>query len=201
MEDAHRSGEYRESENPIEQLITQMAHLTKTLSDYGQETSQLTSTVDKMVRGGSYAMSGSGRAKISVKLPLYSGEPDENIYLWCKQLQVIFMTQRVEDEELQIYYASTAMEGAALHWFLNNHIGMEDEKLRWTSWDSFQQAITEAFQPPRYQKHLRMQLRKLRQTGTALEYVTKFHSIIEQVEDMSEMDKIMHFLDGLKPVT
>jgi hypothetical protein len=34
--------------------------------------------------------------------------------------------------------------------------------------------LRDAFQPPHYQQHLRKQLRQLKQTGSALKYVTEF---------------------------
>jgi len=37
--------------------------------------------------------------------------------------------------------------------------------------------------------------------STALKYVTDFRNLIEQVQDMSETDKIMMFMEGLWPAT
>ena len=62
-------------------------------------------------------------------------------------------------------------------------------------------AIRTAFQPPNNQQNLRQQLKHLRQTGTVQEYSSQFRNILGQIEDMSQLDQVSYFLDGLKPAT
>ncbi len=57
--------------------------------------------------------------RLSVKLPVYRGDAGENIYMWCMQLGAIFSAQGITDATIRIHYASTALEGGALHWYLN----------------------------------------------------------------------------------
>jgi len=92
------------------------------------------------------------KLKISVKLPTYSGETGENIFMWCKQLQTIFKVQGIDDDATKIYYASTALMSGALHWYLNQQ--GENDTLPWDNWKSFEEALRDAFQPPHYQQHL-----------------------------------------------
>ena len=91
--------------------------LTKQLGEQGQEITQFTAAVKE----GSSKEKGAedsihnpaNKPKISVKLPTYSGELNENIFLWCKQLQTVFKAQGIEDAETEIYYASTVLTGGA----------------------------------------------------------------------------------------
>ena len=57
--------------------------------------------------------------RISVKLPVYKGEPKENILVWLLQIQNVFETQGIATKQAKIQYATTALEDGALHWYLN----------------------------------------------------------------------------------
>ncbi|KAG6623047.1 Enolase [Phytophthora cinnamomi] len=63
----------------------------------------------------------------------------------------------------------------------------------------FEELLTSEFTTPDRQEHLRDQLLRLRQNNfTCLEdYVSAFRHIICKVEDMSDIDKVMHFQKGL----
>ena len=114
---------------------------------------------------------------------MYSGELNENIFLWCKQLQTIFKAQGIEDAETEICYAFTALTGGALHWYLNQQ--GDNGQVPWDSWKEFKEVLQNAFQPPHYQKYLRKQLYQLKQTSLALKYVADFRNIVEQIKDIS----------------
>ena len=58
-------------------------------------------------------------AKLSTKLLTYKEEPGENILMWALQINSIFIAQSITDERQQVAYAATALEEAALHWYLN----------------------------------------------------------------------------------
>ena len=90
---------------------------------------------------------------LSVKLPVYKGEAGKNIYMWCMQLGVIFNAQGITEAITRIHYASTALEGGALHWYLNQ-CQVNNGAVPYTSWDLFAQAMKDAFQLPHYQQYL-----------------------------------------------
>ena len=46
-----------------------------------------------------------------------------------------------------------------------------------------------------------MQLRCLKQTSSVREYTTHFQDIVGQITNMSEMDQLIQYIDGLKPAT
>ena len=53
--------------------------------------------------------------ELQVKIPAYKGTPEENVLTWMLQVRNIFAAQKIENEQLRIYYAATGFEGAALH--------------------------------------------------------------------------------------
>ncbi|POM72171.1 Hypothetical protein PHPALM_11157, partial [Phytophthora palmivora] len=63
----------------------------------------------------------------------------------------------------------------------------------------FEELLTSEFTPPDRQEHLRDQLLRLRQNNFPCleDYVSAFWHIICKVEDMSDIDKVMHFQKGL----
>src|SRR5579884_4246575 len=135
-----------------------------------------------------------------VKLPTYSEESSENVLVWIMQTKTVFLAQGITDEKTQVQYAATSFTDAALHWYLNR-CKANNDATPFENWDTFVTALQEAFQPPHYQQHLRRQLRLLRQTGSVQDYGTKFRNIVGQITDMSALDQITYFIEGLKPAT
>ncbi|ETI54953.1 hypothetical protein F443_02320 [Phytophthora nicotianae P1569] len=60
-------------------------------------------------------------------------------------------------------------------------------------------ALRDEFLPPDQQHRLRAALRACKQTSDVEEYVSRIRKIITQIRDMSALDKVDHFITGLKP--
>ncbi|CAF1470687.1 unnamed protein product [Didymodactylos carnosus] len=72
----------------------------------------------------------------------------------------------------QLYYASTLLRDAALQWYHNERKEIDDcIKQPILSFLEFKQRIRLAFEPPHHQQPLRRQLRILKQTTTAQQYI------------------------------
>ncbi|KAJ0392179.1 hypothetical protein P43SY_011886 [Pythium insidiosum] len=67
--------------------------------------------------------------------------------------------------------------------------------------DEFERALWDEFIPSDQQQRLRATLRACKQTGSVEDYVARFRQVIAQIRDMSQIDKIDHFVTGLKPET
>ena len=170
----------------MQQLISSQNALTESIGD---QTAKTKYTV-------------SSNPKISIKIPIFKGEPNENVHAWLLQCHTIFEAQEINSSQSRIRYAATGLEGAALQWYLNKVAHASDEeKNAFAGWETFQKEIKTAFMPLNYQHHLRQQLRKLRQIGTVQEYGTQFRNIIGQISDIAELDKVTYFIEGLKPAT
>lgn len=94
--------------------------------------------------------------RIAVQIPIFKGEPRENVAAWLMQVGTIFAAQGIDDTATRCYYASTGMKEAALHWYLarmtehGNNTGVP-----WGNWNDFKTAVQTTFQPPNYQSYLR----------------------------------------------
>src|SRR4051812_30699407 len=104
-----------------------------------------------------------GWGRLNAKLPIYKGEPGENIMMWTLQVNSVFQAQGITAPQQQIAYAATALEDSALHWYLNQ-CQQNGGNVPWTAWTDLVTALKQAFQPPHYQAYLRTELRKLKQT-------------------------------------
>ncbi|CAF1509572.1 unnamed protein product, partial [Didymodactylos carnosus] len=99
----------------------------------------------------------------------------------------------------QLYYASTLLRDAALQWYHNERKEIDDcIKQSISSFLEFKQRIRLAFEPPHHQQLLRRQLRTLKQTTTAQQYIYEFRNILGQIDAMVEADKVTYFIDGLR---
>jgi hypothetical protein len=113
-----------------------------------------TATADKGKGSASSSSSGSSSVsspKISIQIPTYKGEPNENVVVWLRQVKNIFHAQGIKEEGTMIHYAATGLKDAALHWFVNkikNTIGTGTAAF--TDWANFEKALKKAFQPPNY---------------------------------------------------
>ncbi len=176
----------------INNLITALTHLTQSQQQLVQALGQQ----GQHNAGNAPAPT----AKISVQIPMFRGEPKENVVAWLLQVLTVFRAQGITDEPMQVNYATTGLKESALHWYLNKVVGNNNVP-PYNTWLEFANAIRNAFQPPNYQQYLRQQLKKLRQTGTVQEYTSQFQNLIGQIENMGELDQVTYYIDGLKPAT
>ncbi|KAG3128992.1 hypothetical protein PI126_g21148 [Phytophthora idaei] len=90
------------------------------------------------------------------------------------------------------------MEEPASGWFLfwASRTPAEEQ-----TWGRFTQDALAHFEASNYQTVLRQKLRQLRQVGDIEEYNGKYSSLIFRAEDMSEVDQVSYYCDGLKRAT
>ena len=67
------------------------------------------------------------------------------------------------------------------------------------TWESLKRELKEQFLPNNTSWIAREDLKKLRQDGSVRDYVKKFSSLILDVDNMSEEDRMFNFLSGLQP--
>jgi hypothetical protein len=67
------------------------------------------------------------------------------------------------------------------------------------TWESLKRELKEQFLPNNTSWIAREDLKKLRQDGSVRDYVKKFSSLILDVDNMSEEEKMFNFLSGLQP--
>ena len=134
----------------------------------------------------------------SQSLPKYHGRVGESLSLWWFQLNQTFALRNIPPGE-RLRYVSTCLGEAALAWLHNIVLSSPDGcTIPFHSWQEFEIAIKQAFEPPRHQQLLCSQLRELRQNNlSAQEYTFQFRTILGQITSMVEEDKVCYYLAGL----
>ena len=80
---------------------------------------------------------------------------------------------------------------------------MEDDadvgKGKIDSWEALKKELKDQFLPTNTAWVVRDSLKKLKQTSIVREYVKTFSSLILDIKNMSEEDKLFNFMFGLQP--
>jgi hypothetical protein len=133
--------------------------------------------------------------------PFFYGKEKENVMTWVFQVEEIFNARHINEAD-RIHYAAGLLKDAALQWYHNMIRNIrEGRRPPLKDWNELVKELEYAFQPPHQQQLLRRQLRQLKQTSTVQEYVYRFRNLLGQVTEMSEMDRITYFIEGLKGQT
>ncbi|KAF4027864.1 Retrotransposon gag protein [Phytophthora infestans] len=162
---------------------------------------------DEPVVGAPYAAEPAiliGKFKVEgTSIPHFSEMPDESVdeFIFCAKMfmqgkNLNYDDQR-NDARVVAMLASSLRAGAA-SWY-HTRVAIEQRPIANIS--DFHDALTHEFVPPDLQYRIRAALRKCRQTKGIDDYVAEFRRLIAQVREMSQLDQIDHFCEGLKPET
>ena len=65
-------------------------------------------------------------------------------------------------------------------------------------WEILKKELKDQFLPTNTAWMARESLKKLKQTGSVMEYVKEFSSLILDIKNMSKVDKLFNFMSGLQ---
>ncbi|KAF1316556.1 Gag/polymerase/env polyprotein, partial [Globisporangium splendens] len=125
------------------------------------------------------------------KLPSYGGALDESYALFYEQDEQYFEAHNADWRSSHLCKRVPAalagpLRGAAAQWYIVKKADISTVK-------EFLEELEKEFVPADFQVRLRDQLRALNQKSCQglSDYVTKFRYIMVQVEEMSELDKVV----------
>ncbi|ETO83702.1 hypothetical protein F444_02319 [Phytophthora nicotianae P1976] len=136
-------------------------------------------------------------------MPKFHGKPQESVDEFIFEAKLFMNGKNIDyhhpgnQARVVAMLASNLRDGAA-SWY-HSRIMIDNEPI--SSIDNFEEALRDEFLPPDQQHRLRAALRACKQTSDVEEYVSRFRKIITQIRDMSALDKVDHFITGLKPDT
>ena len=130
--------------------------------------------------------------KMSHSLPTFSGKTHENVSDWLfttsRLIEMCNYTDRKKVILTSAYLKDYALQVYNLHEQSNGDM----------TWEEFKSFMKSYFTPKNQTELLRNKLSALKQSTTIKEYYVEYRKISNQINDMSETDKIKCFLDGLK---
>ncbi|KAK4381519.1 hypothetical protein Sango_2961700 [Sesamum angolense] len=206
----------------VDTLHSRVETLQKTVSDWPEmldkrvmsaieEASILTDAVDVRVDGVQAEVNllkravgrDDDRAPMSkVKVPdpkpfggARSAKELEN-FLW--DMETYFQAARIPEAE-KVSITSMYLTGDAKLWWrtrLSDDASANRDRIE--TWDVLKKELKDQFLPCNTSWLARESLRKLKHAGTVRDYVKEFSSLMLDVRDMSEEDKLFNFLSGLQ---
>ncbi|KAA0036726.1 uncharacterized protein E6C27_scaffold1244G00110 [Cucumis melo var. makuwa] len=76
---------------------------------------------------------------------------------------------------------------------------MQEGRCTIDTWDALKKELRSQFFPENFEILARRKLRELKHTGSNREYVKHFARLMLDIHDLSEKDKVLCFVEGLKP--
>ena len=118
-------------------------------------------------------------------------------FLW--DMEQYFKVASVLDQEM-ITITSMYLSGDAKLWW-RTHVEDDADAGRGKddSWEALKKELKDKFLPTNTAWVVRDSLKKLKQTGTMREYVKTFSSLMLDMKNMLEDDKLFNFMFGLQP--
>ena len=118
-------------------------------------------------------------------------------FLW--DMEQYFRAARVAERD-QVTITSMYLEGDAKLWWRTR---LDDDasagRPRIETWETLKKELRDQFLPLNAAWVAREALKKLKHTGTVRDYVKEFSSLMLDVKNMSEDDKLFNFFSGLQP--
>lgn len=140
--------------------------------------------------------------KLHVNYPKYSGKPSENIELFLKKVDQLFVDNN-DDRHKKAVLGLNCLEGNAATWW-NAMVGFHTQQYNAWSYDDLVAALKEAFCPDDPNTFYRNKLDKLNQSPgqDGLEnYITTFTEYALAISGPGEGELLQRFLKGLLPQT
>ncbi|GMF46106.1 unnamed protein product [Phytophthora fragariaefolia] len=136
-------------------------------------------------------------------IPHFSGMPDESVDEFIFRAKMFMQGKNLNYEDQRnnarvVAMLASSLRAGAASWY-HTRVAIEQRPI--ASMAAFHEALTREFVPPDLQYRIRAALRKCRQTKGIDDYVAEFRRLIAQVREMSQLDQIDQFCEGLKPDT
>ena len=131
------------------------------------------------------------------RVDIFYGNSEQETDDWLYAIKRYFKYKCIEDDEQRVMIASSYFRRSAASFFE----ALEKSKPDGVAWDELERRLRERFMASADKVKLRQSLRCLKQTTGIDDYIGMFRELTSRVDDMSESDKIVYFIDGLKPLT
>jgi hypothetical protein len=138
---------------------------------------------------------GPGRVKLSAPSN-FTGARNANVDSWLFEVTQYLTLSGVVDEVSRVKYAATYLKDAALTWWRGR--STEDDGIT-HSWNLFETALKERFQPLAASRTARAQLRTLHQGHMSVsDFCNRFYNLVQLIPDMGNEEQLEKFTSGLR---
>jgi len=128
-------------------------------------------------------------------LTTFHGRPCENISDWLYYTNRVLIHTSHNDKEKVLLASSYLRDIAQQDYMLHEQAHAN------LTWSQFTEYLREKYTPKNHTTVVRRQLKSLRHLASVNEYYVSFRKLVNQLPNMSEEDRMINFIDGLKSKT
>nr|CAD1839580.1 unnamed protein product [Ananas comosus var. bracteatus] len=146
-------------------------------------------------QGGGHA----GRVRVPEPRSFRGARDAKELENFLFDMEQYFRVVQPDNEESKVTFATMYLDGDAKLWWRTRYEDIQEGRCTIDTWEDLKKELKAQFLPENVEFIARRNLRRLQQTGSIREYVKQFSALMLDIRDMSEKDKLFHFLEGLKP--
>ncbi len=139
-------------------------------------------------------ISSSSFIKNVAKPEYFNGDFKSNPVCWIKQILEYMVLTGIPPNFHVSFAASYLREQSRVWWYSLT----SEEKIKNQEFSQFSKLLLDKYQPVDQSRIARTNLKSLKQIGSVSSYNNAFTNIIQMINDMSNADKIYHYVNGLK---
>eukprot|EP00736_Rhodelphis_marinus_P013391 Rmarinus@m.27684 len=131
-----------------------------------------------------------------IRFPVFRGSKNsrDDVNVWIFNMEELFDVGSVGTDKVRLFHAHQSLGPEPLVWY-RHFVSTEG---RFLSWSSFRKAIREEYEDKQQQLRLRARIRELSCFSCSIsEFVNQFRALHVQIRDMSDIDAVDIFLNGL----
>ncbi|KAK2997462.1 hypothetical protein RJ639_025156 [Escallonia herrerae] len=132
----------------------------------------------------------------------YGGAHDaKEVENFLFDIEQYFRAIRVDSEATKVSMATMYLVGDAKLWWRKKYAEIEDRSCVINTWDILKRELKSQFLPKNTAFNARKALLECKHTGSVREYCQAFSALMLDISDMSAVDRLFFFMEGLKPWT
>ncbi|GKV33019.1 hypothetical protein SLEP1_g41575 [Rubroshorea leprosula] len=131
--------------------------------------------------------------------PKYGGKRDSkelDNFLWMVESYLDAMN--ISDDSAKIRMATMYLEHDATLWWRRRHAEMQRGLCNINTWEVFKGEFRKQFYPENAEEAAVKKLRVLKHTGLIKDYIREYNSLMLEIPDMTEKNRLLYFMDGLQ---
>ncbi|KAK3027702.1 hypothetical protein RJ639_041412 [Escallonia herrerae] len=203
--DNTRYAESMEWEGKFQELQDRVEHHTRHSGgiDWESKFQELQDRVELLSRAVVNTPAGGAEHSSRPRVPepkSYGGARDakelENFFFDVEQY---FRAIRVDSEATKVSMAAMYLVGDAKLWWRKKYAEIEDGSCVINTWEILKRELKSQFFPENTAFNARKALLECKHTGSVREYCQTFSALMLDISDMSAVDRLFFFMEGLKP--
>uniref|UniRef100_A0A383WFM0 Ty3 transposon capsid-like protein domain-containing protein n=1 Tax=Tetradesmus obliquus TaxID=3088 RepID=A0A383WFM0_TETOB len=120
---------------------------------------------------------------------------------WCYKMETYLQAQNTDlNLPSTVTYAASFLKDSALNWWLRYQQEVAAGKRQpFANWAAFKQEFIDTFTPVKPDYNARNKLDRLSQTRSVFDYASHYNTLMLELPNMDEADRVHFFIKGLKP--